>query len=129
MGGSVARGSFLNFCALVAMSANIACRRQECSIRVVDERGKRCPTPLTTQKPTRESPIPPFGNSGQLGLQCDARGAHFCDLNLPFLPRVVCCPRFPVLVCIFNIRALDWAIVRVDVDCSEDVLPPLGLSV
>uniref|UniRef100_A0A147BQK2 Putative secreted protein n=1 Tax=Ixodes ricinus TaxID=34613 RepID=A0A147BQK2_IXORI len=77
--------------------------------------------------PEAHARAPHSGIRGSWG-QCGARGAHFCDLNLPFLPRVVCCPRFPVLVCIFNVRALDWAIVRVDVDCSEDVLPPLGLS-
>ncbi|KAM7287691.1 hypothetical protein ISCGN_031382 [Ixodes scapularis] len=78
--------------------------------------------------PEAHARAPHSGIRGSWG-QCGARGAHFCDLNLPFVPRVVCCTRFSVLVCIFNVRALDWAIVRVDVDCSEDVLPPLGLSV
>ncbi|KAM7303185.1 hypothetical protein ISCGN_013166 [Ixodes scapularis] len=78
--------------------------------------------------PEAHARAPHSGIRGSWG-QCGARGAHFCDLNLPFLPRVVCCTRFSVLVCISNVRALDWAIVRVDVDCSEDVLPPLGLSV
>lgn len=50
------------------------------------------------------------------------RAAHFCQLNLPFLTCVACSARVPVLVCIINLRVLDWASVCVeaDVDCSED---------
>ncbi|KAG0426748.1 hypothetical protein HPB47_026174 [Ixodes persulcatus] len=65
-----------------------------------------------------------FGNP-IVGPGRSVRDAHFWDLNLSFLLCVVCCCRVPVLVCVFNVRALDGASVCVDVDCSQDALPSI----
>ncbi|KAG0437885.1 hypothetical protein HPB47_017243 [Ixodes persulcatus] len=82
-------------------------------------RGRKC----NAQK---EGEVKPALDPVKLKAVIDFVVLEAASMNVKPLLTFLLSPRFPVLVCIFNIRALDWAIVRVDVDCSEDVLPPLG---
>ncbi|KAM7301049.1 hypothetical protein ISCGN_016611 [Ixodes scapularis] len=56
----------------------------------------------------------------QVGASRSSKDDNFFDVDLPFLPCVVCSSPVPVLECIVKVRALDGASVCVDLDCSED---------